>query len=155
MSRKHAGYTLLTGPKIIHETMEKIVQIKERLKATRSLRKSYADVRRKPLEFKAGDRVVLKVAPLKGIIRFGKRGKLNPRYIRPFEIPERVGPVAYKLKLPQEFNKVHDTFHMCNHKKCLSDENLVIPLEEAQVNTKLHFVKETMEIMDREIKSLK
>ncbi|KAI3790531.1 hypothetical protein L2E82_03636 [Cichorium intybus] len=149
------GDTQITGPEIIHETTEKIVQIRERLKAARSRQKSYADVRRKPLEFKVGDRVLLKVAPWKGVIRFGKRGKLNPRYIGPFEILERIGPVAYKLKLPQQLSKVHDTFHVCNLKKCLSDESLVIPLDEIQVNTKLHFIEEPVEIMDREIKSLK
>lgn len=147
--------TQITGPEIIHETTEKLVQIRERLKTARSRQKSYADIRRKPLEFQVGDRVLLKVAPWKGVIRFGKRGKLNPRYIGPFEILARVGPVAYKLKLPQELNKIHDTFHVCNLKKCLADENLIIPLDEIQINTKLHFVEEPVEIMDREIKRLK
>ena len=89
------------------------------------------------------------------MVRFGKRGKLNPRYIGPFEILSRIGPVAYKLRLPQELQNVHDTFHVSNLKKCLSDESLVIPLEEIQVNPNLNFVEEPVEIMDREIKRLK
>lgn len=155
LGKKYAGDTLLTGPEVIHETKEKIVQIKERLKAARTRQKRYADITRKRLEFKVGDRVLLKVAPWKGVIRFRKRGKLNPHYIGPFKILARVGLVAYKLKLPQECSKVHDTFHVCNLKKCLSDENLVISLDEIQVNTKIHFVEESIEIMDREIKRLK
>lgn len=89
------------------------------------------------------------------MVRFGKRGKLNPCYIGPFEILARIGPVAYKLKLPQELQNVHDTFHVSNLKKCLTDETLIIPFEEIQVNEKLNFVEEPVEIMDREIKRLK
>nr|GEX12735.1 putative reverse transcriptase domain-containing protein [Tanacetum cinerariifolium] len=89
------GDAQLTGPELIHETKEMIVQIKNRLLAARSRQKSYADVRRKPLEFEVGDRVMLKVSPWKGVIRFGKRGKLSPRYIRPFKILSRIGPVEY------------------------------------------------------------
>ncbi|GJU85166.1 putative reverse transcriptase domain-containing protein [Tanacetum coccineum] len=116
----------LIGPEIVQETTEKIVQIKERLKTARSRQKSYADKRRKPLEFQVGDRVLLKVSPWKGVVRFGKKGKLAPRYVGPFEIVEHVGPVAYRLKLPQELSCVHDTFHVSNLKKYdvkkLSDE---------------------------------
>ncbi|GKB75835.1 putative reverse transcriptase domain-containing protein [Tanacetum coccineum] len=94
------GDVQLTGPKIIHETTKKIVQIRQRLQAARDRQRSYANVRRKPLEFQVGDRVMLKVSPCKGIIRFGKREKLNPGYIGPFRILKKVGPVAYKLELP-------------------------------------------------------
>ncbi|GJX89641.1 putative reverse transcriptase domain-containing protein [Tanacetum coccineum] len=91
----------------------------------------------------------------KGIIRFGKRGKLSPRYVRPFKVTDRIGPVAYKLELPDELRGIHNTFHVLNLKKCLADENLIIPLEEIQLDDKLHFIEEPMEIMDREVKKLK
>nr|GFB49440.1 putative reverse transcriptase domain-containing protein [Tanacetum cinerariifolium] len=126
------GDTQLTGPKLIRETTKMIVQIKNRLLAARSRQKSYADVRRKPLEFEVGDRVMLKVSPWKGVIRFGKRGKLSPGYIGPFKILSRISPVAYKLDLPQELHGIHNTFHVSNLKKCLTDEELVIPLDEVQ-----------------------
>ncbi|GJW83756.1 putative reverse transcriptase domain-containing protein [Tanacetum coccineum] len=90
----------LTRPEIIHETTEKIVQIQQRLQAARDQQRSYANVRQRPLEFQVGDRVMLKVSPRKGVIRFGKQGKLNSRYIRPFKILEQIGPAAYKLELP-------------------------------------------------------
>nr|GEV66968.1 putative reverse transcriptase domain-containing protein [Tanacetum cinerariifolium] len=110
---------------------------------------------RKPMEFEVGDKVMLKVSPWKGIIRFRKRGKMSPRYIRPFEIIERIGPVAYKLELPEKLCGIHSTFHVYNLKKSLADENLVIPLEKVQLDDKLHFIEEPMEIMDREVKQLK
>ncbi|GKE21694.1 putative reverse transcriptase domain-containing protein [Tanacetum coccineum] len=116
---------------------------------------SYTDVRRKPLEFQVGDRVMLKVSPWKGVIRFGKRGKLNPRYIGPFKVLAKVGTVAYRLELPQQLSRVHSTFHVSNLKKCLSDKPLVISLDEIQIDDKLHFVEELVEIMDREVKRLK
>nr|GEW69231.1 putative reverse transcriptase domain-containing protein [Tanacetum cinerariifolium] len=119
----------LTGPEIIQETTEKIIQIKSRIQATRDRQKSYTDVRRKPLEFQVGDRVMLKVSPWKGVIRFGKRGKLNPR--------------------------VHSMFHVSNLKKCLSNEPLAISLDEIHIDDKLHLVEEPVEIMDRKVKWLK
>ncbi|GJV05175.1 putative reverse transcriptase domain-containing protein [Tanacetum coccineum] len=140
---------------MIRETTGMIVQIKNRLLATRSRQKSYADVRRKPLEFKVGDKVMLKVSPWKGVVRFGKRGKLSPRYIGPFKILSRVGPEAYKLNLPRELQGVRNTFHVSNLKKCLSNEDLIIPLYEVRIDEKLHFIEEPIEIMDREVKQLK
>ncbi|GJW02147.1 putative reverse transcriptase domain-containing protein [Tanacetum coccineum] len=132
-----------------------VVLIKENLKAARDRQKSYADKRRKPLEFEVGDQVLLKVSPWKGVICFGKKSKLAPRYVGPFEILERIGLVAYRLRLPEEFNNVHDTFHVSNLKKCLADANLHVPLDEIKVDKTLRFVKEPVEIMDREIKKLK
>nr|GEV86256.1 putative reverse transcriptase domain-containing protein [Tanacetum cinerariifolium] len=120
---EEAGNAQLTGPKIIHETTKKIVQIKSRIQVAHDQKKSYTDLKHKPMDFQVGYRVMLNVSPWKGVVRFGKRGKLNPRYIGPF-------------------------------KKCLSDESLVISLEELRVDDKLHFVEEPVEVMDREIKQM-
>ncbi|GJV42016.1 hypothetical protein Tco_1420456 [Tanacetum coccineum] len=117
--------------------------------------KSYADVRSKLIELQVRDKVMLKVSPWKGVIHFGKRGKLNPRYIGHFKSLDKVGTVAYRLELSQQLHKVHHKYHMSNLKKCLSVESLVIPLDEIQVDDKLHFVEELVEIMDREVKRLK
>ncbi|GKD75372.1 putative reverse transcriptase domain-containing protein, partial [Tanacetum coccineum] len=149
------GDAQLTGPKIVRETTKKIIQIKHHLQASRDRQKSYADKRRKPLEFQVGDKVMLKVSPWKGVIRFGKQGKLNPRYIRPFKILAKVGTVAYQLELPEQLSRVHNTFHVSNLKKCLSDEPLAIPLDEIHIDEKLNFIEEPVEIMDREVKHLK
>nr|GEW48761.1 putative reverse transcriptase domain-containing protein [Tanacetum cinerariifolium] len=113
------------------------------------------DVRRKPLEFQVGDKVMLKVSPWKEVIRFGKRGKLNPCYIGPFKIIAKVGTIAKRLELPKQLIRVHSTFHIFNLKKCMSDETLVIPLDESQIDKKLYFIEELVEIMDREVKHLK
>ncbi|GKE80791.1 reverse transcriptase domain-containing protein [Tanacetum coccineum] len=130
----------LTGPEIIYETTEKIVQVRQRLQASRDKQSSYANVRRKPLEFQVGDRVMLKV---------------SPQYIGPFKIFRRVGLVAYTLDLPEELRNVHSTFHVSNLKKCLSDESLVIPMKELWLDDKLNFVEEPIEIIDREVKQLR
>nr|GFA56438.1 putative reverse transcriptase domain, ribonuclease H-like domain, aspartic peptidase domain protein [Tanacetum cinerariifolium] len=134
-SRSHVcwsevGDAQLTGPDMIHEMTEMIVQIKNRLLVARSRQRSYADVRRKPLEFEVGDKVMLKISPWKG-------------------------PVAYKLDLPRELQGIHNTFHVSNLKKCLSDEDIIIPFDEVRIDEKLHFIKEPVEIMDREEKQLK
>ncbi|GJW52362.1 putative reverse transcriptase domain-containing protein [Tanacetum coccineum] len=148
------GDAQLTGLEIVHKTTKKIIQIKHRLQASRDRQKSYTDKRRKPLEFQVGDKVMLKVSPWKAVIRFGKRGKLNPHYIGPFKILAKVGTVAYQLELPEQLSRVHSTFHVSNLKKCLSDEPLVIPLDEIHIDEKLNFIKEPVEIMDREVKHL-
>ncbi|GJT52311.1 putative reverse transcriptase domain-containing protein [Tanacetum coccineum] len=111
----------LIGPELVQETTEKISQIKDRLKAARDHQKSYADKRRKPLEFSVCDNVLLKVSHWKGVVRFGKNGKLAPRFVGPFEIIKKVGLVAYIHRPPKESNGVHDTFHVSNLKKCLAD----------------------------------
>ncbi|GJV66096.1 putative reverse transcriptase domain-containing protein [Tanacetum coccineum] len=149
------GQVQLTGSEIVQETTEKIIQIKQRMQAARDRQKSYADLKRKPMDFQVGDKVMLKVLPWKGVVRFGKRGKLNPRYVGPFKVLERVGDIAYKLELPQELSRVHNTFHVSNLKKCYADEPLAVPLDGLHFDDKLHFVKELVEIMDREVKQLR
>ncbi|GJU74446.1 putative reverse transcriptase domain-containing protein [Tanacetum coccineum] len=127
------GDVQLTGPEIIHETTKKIVKIRQHLQAARDRAKKLRQC----------------------VIRFGKRGKHNPRYIRPFKILKRIGPVAYKLELPEELSNVHITFHISNLKKCLYDESLVIQMKELRLDDILKFVEEPVEIMDREVKQLK
>ncbi|GJU55108.1 putative reverse transcriptase domain-containing protein [Tanacetum coccineum] len=114
----------LIGPELVQETTEKISQIKDRLKAARDHPKSYADKRSKPLEFSVGDYVLIKVSPWKCVVCFGKKGKLAPRFVGPFEIIEKVDPVAYRLDFLEELDGVHDMFHVSNLKKCLADPTL-------------------------------
>nr|GFC31423.1 putative reverse transcriptase domain-containing protein [Tanacetum cinerariifolium] len=110
---------------------------KQRMQAARDRQKSYADLKRKSMEFQVGDKVMLKVSPWKGVVRFGKRGKSNPGYVGPFNVSERIGDVAYKLDLPKELSRVHNTFHVSNLKKCHADEPLVVPLDGLHVDDKL------------------
>ncbi|GJY51322.1 putative reverse transcriptase domain-containing protein [Tanacetum coccineum] len=124
------GEGQLIGPELVQENTKKISQIKDRLRAARDRQKSYADKRRKPLEFSVGKYVLLKVSPWKGVVRFRKKGKLAPRFVGPFEIIEQIGLVAYTLRFPEELNGVHDTFHVSNLKKCLADPTLQVPLDE-------------------------
>ncbi|KAJ9536505.1 hypothetical protein OSB04_un000342 [Centaurea solstitialis] len=125
------GESQLIRPDIVQETTDKIKMTQEKLKAARDL------------------------SPLKGLFRFGKTGKLSPRFIGPFEILERIGPVAYRLDLPLELSAIHDTFHVSNLKKCLSEKTVVLPLEGVQINEQLHIAEVPIEILDREIKQLR
>ncbi|GKD45123.1 putative reverse transcriptase domain-containing protein, partial [Tanacetum coccineum] len=143
------------GSKTIRETTKKIIQIKNRLLTARSHQKSYADRRTKPLEFKVGDMVLLKVSPWNSAVRFGKRGKLSPCYIGPFKILDRVDHVAYTLELPKELKGIHSTFHFSNLKKCLVEGDIVVPMDEIQLDDKLHMIEEPVEIANREVKRLK
>nr|GEY43926.1 reverse transcriptase domain-containing protein [Tanacetum cinerariifolium] len=137
------------------DSMEKLTrQYLKEVASRHEVEKSYADIRRKPLEFKVGDKVMLKVSPWKGVIRFGKRWKLNPRYIEPFKILAKVGTLAYRLELPEQLSRVHSTFHVSNLKKCFIDKPLTIQLDKIQINDKLNFIEELVEIMDREVKRL-
>ncbi|GKC72118.1 putative reverse transcriptase domain-containing protein [Tanacetum coccineum] len=134
------GEGRLIGPELVQETTQKISQIKDRLKVARDREKSYDDKRRKPLDFSVGDYVLLKVSPWKGVVRFGKKGKLAPRFVGPFEIIEKVGPMAYRLDFPKELNGVHDTFHVSNLKNFLTYPTLQVTLDEIRVDAKLNLV---------------
>ncbi|GJT68118.1 putative reverse transcriptase domain-containing protein [Tanacetum coccineum] len=134
---------------------EKIIQIKQRIQVAHDRQKSYPNLKRKPMEFQVGDNVMLKVLPWKGVVHFGKWGKLNPRYVGPFKVLKKVGSVAYKLELPEELSRVHNTFHVSNLKKCYADEPLAVPLDGLHFDDKLQFVEEPVEIIDREVKRMK
>nr|GFC34852.1 putative reverse transcriptase domain-containing protein [Tanacetum cinerariifolium] len=125
------------------------------MQASCDRQKNYADLRRKPMEFQVGDKVMLKVLPWKGVVHFGKRGKLNRRYVGPFKVLERIGDVAYKLDLPEELSRVHNTLHVSNLKKCHADEPLAVPLDGLHLDDKFHFVEKPVEIVNREVKRLK
>nr|GFB25258.1 putative reverse transcriptase domain-containing protein [Tanacetum cinerariifolium] len=142
-------------PSRLLETTEKIILIKQRIQAVQDRQKSYADRKRKPMEFEVGDRVMLKVSPWKGVVRFIKQKKLKPRYIGPFKVLAKIGDVAYRLELPPKLSRVHHTFHVSNLKKCYADEPLAMPLEGVHVDDTLQFVEDPVEIVEREIKRLK
>nr|GEW44428.1 putative reverse transcriptase domain-containing protein [Tanacetum cinerariifolium] len=133
----------------------KILPMKETNLMDRLTRLYLKEVKALDTRLDMRDKVMLKVSPWKGVIRFGKRGKLNPMYIGPFKVLAKVGTVAYRLEIPQQLSMVHNMFHVSNLKKCLFDESFVIPLDEFHIDDKLHFVEEPVEIMDREVKRLK
>ncbi|KAD0955780.1 hypothetical protein E3N88_43511 [Mikania micrantha] len=149
------------GPRYVgpFKILERIGKVAYKLELPSELsngrQKSYANKRRKPLEFEVGDMVLLKVSPRKGVVRFGKKGKLGPRYVGPFKILERIGKVAYKLELPSELSNVHPTFHVSNLRKCLAGQDLQEPLDDIRVDDTMHFVEKPVEIMDCEVKKLK
>ncbi|GJU30777.1 putative reverse transcriptase domain-containing protein [Tanacetum coccineum] len=149
------GQVQLTGLEIVQETTEKIIHIKQRMQAARDRQKSYTNLKCKPMDFQVGDKVMLKVSRWKGVVCFGKWGKLSPRYVRPFKVLEKVGSIAYRLELPQELSGVHNTFHISNLKKCYADEPLAIPLDGLHFDDKLQFVEEPVKIIDREVKKLR
>ncbi|XP_022024585.2 uncharacterized protein LOC110924918 [Helianthus annuus] len=145
----------LASTDIIRATNEKIDMVRAHLKAAQDRQKSYADKRNRPIEFQVGDKVMLKVSPWKGIIRFRKRGKLSPRFIGPFRITERVGKVAYHLELPDELSGIHNTFHVSHLRKCLADETARIHYDDIEVDTSLNYVVNPIAILDRKEKSLR
>ncbi|GJY33753.1 putative reverse transcriptase domain-containing protein [Tanacetum coccineum] len=144
-----------TGPDIIQQTSDKVTQIRKRIKSAQDRQKRYADRRRKPIEFQVGDKVMLKISPWKGVMRFGKRGKLSPRYIGPFSITKRIDNITYKLCLPVKLQHIHDTFYVSNLKKSLLEEDVTIPIEELSIDETLSFIKELESIIDTKIKQLR
>ena len=145
------GESSITGLDLITDTSEKVSLIRQRLLTTQSRQKSYADVRRRPLEFEVGDHVFLKVMPKRGVVRFGKRGKrgkLSPRFIRPFKILERIGTVAYRLALPPSMSGVHEVFHVSMLRKYTPDPAHVVDWGQFEVDTDETFEEGPVCILD-------
>ncbi|KAD4180362.1 hypothetical protein E3N88_28953 [Mikania micrantha] len=149
------GQRELANKKVVKVTNERIDQIRAHLEAAQDRQKSYADKRRRPIEFQVGDFVLLKVSPWKGVIRFIKRGKLSPRFIGPFKIIARIGEVAYRLELPDELSGIHNTFHVSYLRKCLADESAYVPLDDLEIDDKLNYVEKPVAILDRKVKQLR
>lgn len=146
----------LLGPELIRETTEKISVIKERLRTAQSRQKSYADQHRRNLEFEVGDQVLLKVSPIRGVMRFGrKKGKLSPRFVGPFKISERVGKVAYRLELPLELSGIHDVFHVSMLRKYVRDVSHVIDFSDLKLAKDITYSEEPVRVLDRSIKKLR
>ena len=143
------------GPDIVKDTEAKVQVIRQRLKAASDRQKSYADLKRKDIEYEVGDKVFLKVSPWRKVLRFGKKGKLSPRFIGPYEVLERIGPVAYRLALPPELAKLHDVFRVSMLRKYRSDESHILPVQEIQVQEDLSYDEEPKAILDREVKQLR
>jgi len=139
----------------VQQTEDKVKIIKDRLKISSDRQKSYADLKRRDIEYQVGDKVFLKVSPWKKIMRFGQKGKLSPRFIGPYEILERVGPVAYKLVLPPEVDKMHNVFHVSMLRRYRSDPSHVLPVESIEVNPDLTYDEEPILIQAREVKQLR
>ena len=143
------GERKLIGPEIVQITSEKIQLIRQRLKIANDRQKSYADNRRRDLEFEIGDKVFLKISPWKGVLRFGKRGKLSPRYIGPYEIVERVGKVAYRLRLPEDLARIHDVFHVSMLRKYIADPSHILREQLVELNENLTYKEKPVQILDR------
>ena len=154
LARDHETTSDLTSQDNKRETTKEYIQVRERLKSNQ--RKIFSKTKdANPRIFHAGDRVILRVSPGKGMIRLDKRNKLNPCYVGPLKTLVRVCRVSHKLQLPQDISILHCTSHVSNLKKCLSDETLVIPLDEIEVNENLNFVEEPVEIMNHKVKKTK
>ncbi|KAL0540408.1 hypothetical protein IC582_024645 [Cucumis melo] len=149
------GEQRLMGPELVQSTNEAIQKIRSRMHTAQSRQKSYANVRRKDLEFEIGDKVFLKVAPMKGVLRFERRGKLSPRFVGPFEILERIGPVAYRLALPPSLSTVHDVFHVSMLRKYVPDPSHVVDYEPLEIDENLSYVEQPVEVLAREVKTLR
>ena len=145
----------LIGPDLVKDTEEKVQVIRQRLKAASDRQKSYANLKRRDIEYNVGDKVFLKVSPWRKILRFGQKGKLSPRFIRPYEILEPIGPVAYRLALPSELAKLHDVFHVSMLRRCRSDKSHILPVQEIQLQEYLSYDEEPKTILAREVKQLR
>ncbi|XP_075091943.1 uncharacterized protein LOC142172076 [Nicotiana tabacum] len=149
------GERKLVGPEIVQQTEDKVKIIKDRLNIASDRQKSYANLKRREIEYKVGDKVFLKVFPWKKIMRFGQKGKLSPRFIRHYEVLERVDPVAYKLALPLELDKIHNVFHVSMLRRYRSDPSHVLPIESIEVNPDLTYGEEPIQILAHELKDIR
>jgi hypothetical protein len=143
------GEKVIFGPDLVEEAESIVHQVQENLKAVKSRQETYANKRRQPLEFKVGNRVYLRVSPMKGVKRFGVKGKLAPRYIRPFPILEKCGTMAYKLDLPPSLTRVHNIFHVSQRKKCLKAPVDVVLPEVAPLEADLSYLEHPTKILDQ------
>lgn len=143
------GERTVLGPDWVQQTIDRMAEIRQNLLAAQSRKKSYADVRRRELEFEVGDQVLLSVSPTKGIVRFGTKEKLNPRYVEPFPITARIGKLAYGLDLPESMRGVHDVFHISMLRKYLRDPEHVILLEPLVIEQDLTFELRSVRILER------
>ena len=146
---------VLEGPELVQETVDKVKIVRGRIKAAQDRQKSYADQHRREMMYEVGDNVFLRVSPWKGVIRFGKKGKLSPRYIGPYEILERIGPVAYRLALPPELSGIHDVFHVSMLRRYRSDPSHVLQNEPVEIKENLSYIEEPVQILDYKIKQLR
>ncbi|KAA0058263.1 pol protein [Cucumis melo var. makuwa] len=149
------GEQRMLGPELVQTTNATIQKIRARMLTAQSRQKIYADVRRKDLEFEVGDVVFLKVAPMKGVLRFEKKGKLSPRFVGPFEILKRIGPVAYRFVLPPSLSAVHDVFHVSMLRRYVADPTHVVDFEPLQISENLSYEEQPVEILAREVKKLR
>ena len=149
------GERQVLGPELVTDTEDKIKVIRKRLKEAADRQKSYADLKRKDIEYAVGDMVFLKVSPWKKILRFGKKGKLSPRFIGPYRIIKRIRPAAYQLELPLELDRIHNVFHVSMLRRYCSDPTHIVPVTEIEVRSDLTFEEEPVEILDRDVKVLR
>ena len=149
------GLRQIEGPEMVQQTVEKIEVVKRCMKAAQDRQRSYYDRHHREMTYEVGDKVFLRVSPWRGIVRFGRRGKLSPRYIGPYEITERIGPLAYRLKLPIELSRLHDVFYVSMLKRYRSNPSHVIREPDFEVAEDMSYVEEPMEILDRKVRRLR
>jgi hypothetical protein len=148
LSWSETGERKIFGPDLVVEAEDEVMVIQANLKTAQSRQKSYADQRRKPLQFQVGDFVYLRVSPTKGVQRFGIKGKLAPRYVRPFEILEICGPVAYKIHLPSQLAAIHDVFHISQLKKCIKVPTEIVETRAIEIEPDLSYTEQPIQILD-------